>query len=241
MWRYQRNLTGANEGLNVTFHLSHVGSCTGRDHFSGWSLDWINLAIGYLPYLDRFYAPADARAAFVAIRDLAARYGAHLIGVPRDNLPILAAPGSDAPLWNPDSPWTDASLLSEREGARKAILGFGASAFVAAEAADTLAEDGLAVDAWAINGLPLAENRLAELFERYPEGIVTIEDGLIGTPETGIRGFAGLVRGAAYDRAIPLQHLGIVDPRIAPSDGHLELWQYFGIDSPSAVAAVKSL
>ena len=39
MWRYQRNLTGANEGLNVTFHLSHVGSCTGRDHFSGWSLD----------------------------------------------------------------------------------------------------------------------------------------------------------------------------------------------------------
>ena len=35
--------------LNVTFHLSHVGACTGRDHFAGWSLDWINLAIGYLP------------------------------------------------------------------------------------------------------------------------------------------------------------------------------------------------
>jgi len=34
MWRYQRNLNGANEGLNVTFHLSHVRSCTGRDHFS---------------------------------------------------------------------------------------------------------------------------------------------------------------------------------------------------------------
>ena len=26
LWRYQRNLTGANEGLNVVFHLSHVGS-----------------------------------------------------------------------------------------------------------------------------------------------------------------------------------------------------------------------
>ena len=25
MWRYQRNLNGVNEGLNVTFHLSHVG------------------------------------------------------------------------------------------------------------------------------------------------------------------------------------------------------------------------
>ena len=115
MWRYQRNLNGANEGLNVTFHLSHVGSCTGRDHFSGWSLDWINLAIGYLPYLDRFYAPADARSAFVAIRDLAARNGAHIIGVPRDNLPILTGPDG-APVWENTTAWTDASLLREQPG-----------------------------------------------------------------------------------------------------------------------------
>ena len=75
MWRYQRNLTGVNEGLNVTFHLSHVGACTGRDHFSGWGLDWINVGLTYLPYLHRFYAPADARAAFLAVVDLAAHYG----------------------------------------------------------------------------------------------------------------------------------------------------------------------
>jgi transketolase len=72
MWRYQRNLTGLNEGLNVVMHLAHVGANTGRDHFSGWSLDWINLALGYLPYLRRFYAPADARAAFLAVKDAAA-------------------------------------------------------------------------------------------------------------------------------------------------------------------------
>ena len=54
LWRYQRNLNGINEGLNVTMHLSHVGACTGRDHFSGWALDWISLAMGYLPYIDRF-------------------------------------------------------------------------------------------------------------------------------------------------------------------------------------------
>ena len=42
-WRYQRNLNGANEGLNVLLHFAHVGANTGRDHFSGWSLDWINL------------------------------------------------------------------------------------------------------------------------------------------------------------------------------------------------------
>jgi len=241
MWRYQRNLTGANEGLNVTFHLSHVGSCTGRDHFSGWSLDWINLAIGYLPYLDRFYAPADARAAFVAICDLASRSGGHILGIPRDNLPILTQPDSAAPLWTADSPWTDVTQLRAAPNAKKAILGFGATAFVAAEAAAKLAAENIAVDAWVVNGLPLDAGRLEQFFAQYPGGIVTIEDGLIGTPEQGLRGFAGLVRGAAYGRTIPLQHLGITDPRVAPSEGHLELWQYFGIDVPSAIAAVKAL
>ena len=241
MWRYQRNLTGANEGLNVAFHLSHVGSCTGRDHFSGWSLDWINLAIGYLPYLDRFYAPADARSAFVAIRDLASRYGAHILGIPRDNLPILAKQDSPEPLWKADSPWTDVSQLRARPDAKKAILAFGATAFVAAEASDKLAGDGIVADAWVVNGLPLDEGRLSALFKQYPEGLVTIEDGLIGTPAKGIRGFAGLVRGAAHGKRIPLAHLGITDPRIAPSEGHLELWQYFGIDVPAAIEAVKTL
>ncbi len=241
MWRYQRNLTGANEGLNVAFHLSHVGSCTGRDHFSGWSLDWINLAIGYLPYLDRFYAPADARSAFVAICDLASRNGAHVLGIPRDNLPILVRQDTKEPLWTADSPWTDATQLRAMPGAKKAILGFGATAFVAAEAADQLAAEDLAVDAWCINGLPLDAGRLAALFKQYPEGLVTIEDGLIGSPEKGLRGFAGLVCGAAAGRHVPLIHLGITDPRVAPSEGHLELWQYFGIDVPSAVAAAKAL
>jgi transketolase len=241
MWRYQRNLNGANEGLNVAFHLSHVGSCTGRDHFSGWSLDWINLAIGYLPYLDRFYAPADARSAFVAICDMASRNGAHILGVPRDNLPILCQPDSKAALWNSGSPWTDVTQLRAMPGAKKAILGFGATAFVAAEASDKLADDGIAADAWVVNGLPLDEGRLEALFKQYPDGIVTIEDGLIGSPEKGLRGFAGLVCGAAHGKKLPLIHLGITDPRIAPSEGHLELWQYFGIDAPAAIAAAKAL
>ena len=52
-------------------HFAHVGANTGRDHFSGWSLDWLNLSLGYLPFLHRMYAPADARAAFIAVRDAA--------------------------------------------------------------------------------------------------------------------------------------------------------------------------
>ena len=111
LWRYQRNLNGVNEGLNVIMHMSHVGACTGRDHFSGWSLDWVTLAIGYLPYVDRFYAPADARGAFVAVKDACARYGAHIVAIPRDNLLILSDEQGNA-LYNADSEWEAVTPVS---------------------------------------------------------------------------------------------------------------------------------
>jgi len=237
MWRYHRNLTGANEGLNVTFHLSHVGACTGRDHFSGWSLDWITLALGYLPYLHRFYAPADARAAFIAVRDLAAHYGGHLIGIPRDNLPILAKQDGSGPLWEAGDPWEPVTTYRSFDGAKKAVLVMGAPAYLAGEAADALKN----ADVYIINGFPLPDATLPSLFDRYPDGIVTVEDGLIATPEIGLRGCAALVRTAAYGRMLPLDHIGIVDPRIAPSDGHLETWAHFGITKEAIVQALERL
>lgn len=240
MWRYQRNLNGVNEGLNVTFHLSHVGACTGRDHFAGWSLDWINLAIGYLPYLHRFYAPADSTAAFVAIRDLAAHYDAHIIGIPRDNLPVLADQNGAA-LWKADSTWEPMTALRTRPGARRAILAFGAPAFLAAEASDALSRDGLPVDVHVVNGLPLGAQDLPALLHQYPEGLVTVEDGLIGPASGGVRGFAGLVRTQAYGSGVPLAHIGIEDPRIAPSEGHHEVWAHFGITAHAIGAAVRRL
>lgn len=240
IWRYQRNLTGVNEGLNVMMHLSHVGACTGRDHFSGWGLDWITLAIGYLPYLHRFYAPADARAAFLAIRDAAAHYGGHIIGVPRDNLPVLTKQGSDNPLWETTDAWEAMTPFRTYDGAAKAILAIGAPVYLAEEAADRLA-DGTPTDVYIINGLPLPEGALQQLFERYRGGLVTIEDGIIGTRQTGLRGFAGFVAGAAYASGVPLGHIGITDPRIAPSEGHHEVWEHFGITTEALVAAVQAL
>jgi hypothetical protein len=35
--------------------------------------------------------------------------------------------------------------------------------------------------------------------------------------------------------------VGIVDPRIAPSEGHDEVWAHFGITRENIVAAVESL
>jgi transketolase C-terminal domain/subunit len=240
LWRYQRNLDGVNEGLNVTMHLSHVGSCTGRDHFSGWSLDWITLAMGYLPYLHRFYAPSDARAAFIAVRDMAEHYGGHIIGVPRDNLPVLEKQDGSGALWEADSAWEAVTAYRQYEGASKVILAMGAPAFLAAEAAEAL-KDSDPVDVYVVNGLPLAEDELGDLVGKYSGGVVTIEDGLIGNPEVGVRGFASLVQSAAAGTAIPVAHVGIVDPTVAPSEGHLATWDHFGITTDSLVDAVRSL
>ena len=236
MWRYQRNLNGVNEGLNVIFHMSHVGACTGRDHFSGWALDWVNLGLGYLPYLQGFYGPADAGAAFVAIRHAASKYGAHLVGIPRDNLPVLAKPDGSGPLYGATDAYEPLTAFRTHAGATQAIIAFGAPAFLAGEVADRLQ-----VDAFILNGFPLGKGQLAGLLEKYPDGVVTIEDGLIGTPETGIQGVAGVVAGVAGLVGVPVAHIGIVDPRIAPSDGHLEVWEHFGITAEALAEAVQAL
>jgi len=241
IWRYQRNLTGANEGLNVTMLLSHVGSNTGRDHFSGWGLDWVTLGLGYLPYLHRFYAPADARAAFLAVKDLAAHYGGHIICIPRDKLPILARQDGSGPLWDVHDEWEAVTAFRTNSGAKKAILALGATAFLAEEAAAELTGKGIPTDAYVVNGFPLPDDALPKLLETYSDGIVTIEDGIIATRAAGLRGFAGVVSSAASGTGVPVDHLGIIDPRIAPSDGHPEVWEHFGITKDALVEAVTSL
>ena len=235
MWRYQRNLTGPNEGLNVLMHFAHVGACTGRDHFSGWSLDWINLALGYLPYLRRFYAPADARSAFLAVRDAAAGYGGHIVAIPRDNLPVLTALDGKTPLWNAADAWTSVTPCRQRDGAKTAILTIGAPSYVAVEASDKAAARGAAADVYVVNGFPIDDEFLAGLPRKYGR-IVTLEDGLIGTREAGVRGFAAYVAGRFAGCGVTLDHHGIVDPRIAPSETFQEVWAHYGMTA-DAIAA----
>jgi transketolase N-terminal domain/subunit/transketolase C-terminal domain/subunit len=236
-WRYQRNLNGLNEGLNVLMHLSHVGACTGRDHFSGWSLDWISLALGYLPFLRRFYAPADARAAFLAVKDAAAGMGGHIIGIPRDNLPVLTRPGTTEPVWNATDEWTALTLLREHPGARTVILAVGAPSFLAVGASEKAAGQGTASDVYVINGFPGAEEFIRELPKRY-DRIVTIEDGLIGTPASGVRGFAAHVAGQISGTAVELEHFGIADPHIAPSEAFLPVWEHYGMTEENITAVL---
>ena len=65
-------------------------------------------------------------------------------------------------------------------------------------------------------GLPLAPGALERLVKHYPRGVVTVEDGLIGGADAGLRGFAGLVAGAAAQHKLPAAHIGSPDPRGLP-------------------------
>jgi transketolase C-terminal domain/subunit len=237
MWRYQRNLTGFNEGLNVTMHLSHVGACTGRDHFSGWSLDWVTFSLGYLPYLHRFYAPADARSAFIAVRDAAAHYGGHIVAIPRDNLPVLTQAGTTNPLWHAEDVWTPVTTYRTNPGAAAAVLAIGAPSYLAGAASEAAAKKGVASDVYVVNGFPLPDGFLAGLAKRYKK-IITLEDGLIGTVDSGLRGMAGYVASTLYGSGVALEHFGIVDPQIAPSDHFVQVWEHYGITEAAILAAI---
>lgn len=237
--RYQRNLNGVNEGLNITWHLSHVGSATGRDHFSGWGLDWINIALTYLPYLDRFYCPPDAISAFLAVRDLASRYGAHIIGLPREDFPVLSSEDG-SPFYTADGDWAPMSLLRSSPDAGIAVLAVGATAEVGLEVFNR-SHAHSPIDLYVVNGLPVGQSALRAIISTHRRGIVTIEDGLIGVPESGIRGFAGVVSSAADGSDTPLRHFGITDPRVAPSAGGREVWEHFGLTADDILEAVADL
>jgi transketolase len=233
MWRYQRNLTGYNEGLNVLMHFAHVGACTGRDHFSGWSLDWINMALGYMPFLRRFYAPADARGAFLAVTDAAAGWGGHIVAIPRDNLPILTKADGKTPLWSATDAWTPITAYRQREGATTAVLALGAPSYIAAEASDRAAAKGVVSDVFVVNGFPIEDAFFDGLAKKY-DRVITLEDGLIGTVDGGLRGFAAFVAGKLAECGMKLEHLGIVDPRIAPSETFEKVWAHYGM-TPEAL------
>ena len=50
-----------------------------------------------------------------------------------------------------------------------------------------------------------------------------------------------MVISAASNTNTKTEHIGIIDPKIAPSEGHEEVWEHFGITASAIVSAVKSL
>jgi len=62
---------------------------------------------------------------------------------------------------------------------------------------------------------------------------------LIGTIDAGLRGFAAYVSGRFAGCGIRLDHLGIIDPHIAPSDAYLQVWEHYGMTADAIVARIR--
>jgi hypothetical protein len=113
----------------------------------------------------------------------------------------------------------------------------GAPSYLAGAAADRVTAQGVPADVYVVSGFPIEDGFLAGLAARYRR-IVTIEDGLIGDPQSGVRGFAGLVATQLAGRGVRLAHLGISDPRVAPSEHFVKVWEHFGITEDALVDAM---
>jgi deoxyxylulose-5-phosphate synthase len=185
--------------------------------------------------LRRFYAPSDARAAFLAVKDATSAYGGHIVAIPRDNLPVLTRGDGKTPLWNATDAWTPVTPFRQHDGARTAILTIGAPSYLAGEASEKAAARGVPADVFVVNGFPIDEAFMTDLPRKYTR-IMTLEDGLIGTVEAGLRGFAAYVAGKVAGNGMELDHLGIVDPQIAPSDTFQEVWAHYGMTADAITA-----
>jgi deoxyxylulose-5-phosphate synthase len=121
--------------------------------------------------------------------------------------------------------------------AKTAILALGAPAYLAASAREKATAAGVPTDVYVVNGFPLDEDFLSGLASRYTR-VVTIEDGLIGTPASGLQGFAGLAASSLASAGVSLHHFGIVDPTVAPSETFVEVWEHFGISEKHLLEAL---
>jgi hypothetical protein len=112
---------------------------------------------------------------------------------------------------------------------------------VAIEAADKLQPEGTAADVYIVNGFPVADDFFDGLGKKYPGGVVTVEDGLIGDRNSGVRGFAAYAATRLYDSHVPISHVGICNPAVAPSEHFHLVWEHFGITADNIASQVKLL
>jgi hypothetical protein len=81
------------------------------------------------------------------------------------------------------------------------------------------------------------ESFFAGIASRYSR-VLTIEDGLIGTVDSGLRGFAGYAVSQLYRSGITLEHFGITDPGVAPSDHFIQVWEHYGMTTAALAASI---
>ena len=151
--------------------------------------------------------PPTRGSAFIAVRDAAAGYGGHIVAIPRDNLPVLTKEDGKTPLWNAGDAWTPVTTARERSGAqgrdpddrRAELPGRRGQRRGCRTRRDRRTST-------SSTGFPSRRAFSTACRAAYAR-ILTLEDGLIGTVDAGLRGFAayapGKLAGCGVDARSP--------------------------------------
>ena len=238
-WRYQRNLTGANEGLNVIMHLSHVGACTGPRSLLGLEprLDQPGARLPAVPApllragrrarglrrrARRRRRPGRPHRGDPARQPAGAQPGR--IGRRRSGTPATRGRRSPRTARTPEprrpsSPWARRATSPARPPTAPPA-------------------QGVPADVYVVNGFPLEDGFLDG--PRRPLPPHRDDRGRTHRrPAVGharVRGAGGHAPGR--ERRARSRTSASADPRIAPSEHFVKVWEHFGITEDALLAAI---
>lgn len=216
--------TVAYSNLNVKVAPTHAGISVGPDGGSHQMLEDISLMRG-LPNM-RVFVPADYAAACAAIRLAAQTPGPVYIRMGRASVPAVYAPDVELEVGR-------AYVL--REGTDVSIIACGVEIAEALKAADMLAEEGISaevIDVFCVK--PLDSETILASLAKTGCAVVAEEHSVYGGLGSAV---SELV---AQNQPCPLELVGVRDT-FGKSGEFDELMEYFHLDAPALVQAVKKV
>lgn len=216
--------TVAYSNLNVKVAPTHAGISVGPDGGSHQMLEDISLMRG-LPNM-RVFVPADYAAACAAIRLAAQTPGPVYIRMGRASVPAVYAPDVELEVGR-------AYVL--REGTDASIIACGVEIAEALKAADLLAEEGISaevIDVFCVK--PLDSETILTSLAKTGCAVVAEEHSVYGGLGSAV---SELV---AQNQPCPLELVGVRDT-FGKSGEFDELMEYFHLDAPALVQAVKKV
>lgn len=216
--------TVAYSKLNVKVAPTHAGVSVGSDGGSHQMLEDISLMRG-LPGM-RVLVPADYASARAAIRAAAQTEGPVYVRMGRASVPSVYADGVELEVGR-------AYVL--REGSDVSIFACGVEVEQALKAADILAEQGIdaeVIDVFSVK--PLDEDAVVASVEKTGCAVVAEEHSVVGGLGSAV------AETLARRHPAPVEFVGVQD-RFGKSGEFEELLEYFNLDAPSIVEAVKKV
>jgi len=167
----QQRLNDIN-GAALKLAVTHCGLDVGEDGKTHQCIDYVGALRDFYGW--KIIVPADANQTDRAVRAMAAMQGNVALAMGRSKLPVIANASGEA-LFGADYEFAYGEIVWAREGSDVCVLTMGTVAGATVNAADALAEDGIAVEV-GIVACPLDLDHDAMEYASNAPLIVTVED-----------------------------------------------------------------